>query len=275
MTVFRTVAASRGAAWIADGVAGLRRQPGAYVGACLLVGFASALPLLGMFVGLLMPVFYGGLLSLLRVRAEGGTGRAGQVFDGFTAPGALARLLPIVSFNVLFALLAVAVISLAAGPTLLAVAEAAQGGGQPSPALVMELLRKLAPPLLALAPVGIFVGWMQMLAIPRAMLDGVPGGRALREAAAAAWANFAAFAVNLLCLLAVLFGLVLVLAVPMIIVGVVQRAAPGLGLLLQLPLTAALTALVQGLYGAMMFQAARDVFPVAEAPPPVLDAIEA
>jgi hypothetical protein len=275
MTEFRPVGAARGAAGIPDGVAGLRRQPGAYLGACLFVGVASVLPLLGMFAGLLMPVFYGGLLSLLRVRAEGGTGRAGQVFDGFTVPGALGRLLPIVSFNVLFALLAVAVVSIAAGPTLAAVAASAQGGGQPSPALVMELLGKLAMPLLLLAPVGIFVGWMQMLAIPRAMLDGVPGGRALREAAAAAWANFAAFAVNLLCLLVVMFALVLVLAVPMIVVGVVQRAAPALGMLLQLPLMAVLTALVQGLYGAMMFQAARDVFPVAEAAPPLPAAIEA
>lgn len=275
MTAHRLVAATRGAAWIADGVAGLRRQPGAYVGACLLVGFASTLPLLGMLAGLLMPVFYAGLLSLLRTRAEGGSGRAGQVFDGFTVPGALARLLPIVSFNVLFALLALAVISIAAGPTLVAVAESAQGGGQPSPALVMELLGKLALPLLALAPVGIFVGWMQMLAIPRAMLDGVPGGRALREAAAAAWANLGAFAVNLACLFAVLVALVLVLAVPMIIVGVVQRAAPGLGMLLQVPLMAALTAVVQGLYGTMMFQAARDVFPGTEAAPPARDAIEA
>jgi hypothetical protein len=272
---FRTVAATRGAAWIADGVAGLRRQPGAYLGACLFVGVASVLPLLGMFVGLLMPVFYGGLLSVLRTRAEGGSGRAGQAFDGFTVPGAFGRLLPIVSFNVLFALLAVTVISIAAGPSLVAVAESTRGGGQPSPAQVAELLGKLAMPLLAIAPVGIFVGWMQMLAIPRAMLDGVPGGKALREAAAAVWANFGAFLVNLLCLFAVMLGLVLVLAVPMIVVGVVQRAAPGLGMLLMSALMAALTAVVQGLYGAMMFQAARDLFPVAEAPPPMLDAIEA
>jgi hypothetical protein len=275
MTTFRTVAASRGAAWIVEGVAGLRREPGAYVGACLVLGFASTLPVLGLLAGLMMPVFYAGLLSLLRTRAEGGRGRAAQVFDGFTVPGALPRLLPIVSFNVLFALLAVAVISMAAGPSLAAVAETAQAGGQPSPAQVMELLGKLAMPLLILAPVGIFVGWMQMLAIPRAMLDGVPGGSALREAAAAVWANFGAFLVNLACLLAVGLGLVLVLAVPMIVVGVVQRAAPGLGMLLQVPLMAALTAAVQGLYGAMMFRAARDLFPVAEAPPPLLDAIEA
>jgi hypothetical protein len=275
MPAHRIVAAARGAAWIVDGIAGLRRQPGAYLGACLFVGFANVLPLLGMLAGLLMPVFYAGLLSLLRTRAEGGSGRAAQAFDGFTVPGALGRLLPIVSFNVLFALLAVAVISMAAGPALVAIAESTRGGGQPSPAQVTELLGKLAMPLLAIAPVGIFVGWMQMLAIPRAMLDGVPGGQALREAAAAVWANIGAFLINLLCLFAVMLGLVLVLAVPMIVVGLVQRAAPGLGMLLQLPLMAGLTAVVQGMYGVMRFQAARDLFPVAEAAPPVLDAIEA
>jgi hypothetical protein len=68
---------------------------------------------------------------------------------------------------------------------------------------------------------------------------------------------------------------VLVLAVPMIVVGVVQRAAPALGMLLQLPLMAVLTAMEQGLNGAMKFQAARDVFPVAEAAPPLPAAIEA
>ena len=63
----RKVAAGRGAGWITDGLAVFSRQPGPYVQACLLIGLISSLPLVGLLFGLLMPVLYAGLLSLLQI----------------------------------------------------------------------------------------------------------------------------------------------------------------------------------------------------------------
>ncbi|MGH8028347.1 MAG: hypothetical protein ACREO3_00280 [Arenimonas sp.] len=276
MSAYRTVPATRGAAWIVDAVAGLRRAPGAYLGACVFVALLISMPVFGAVLGVLLPVFHGGLLSLLRTRAEGGTGRANQAFAGFTEPGAMRRLWPIVLFKLAFALLVGAVVWTTAGASLVALAEATQAGAQPTPAQVAALLGQLLPPLLWLSPLGLFVSWMLMLAIPRAMLGGVPGGVALREAAGAVWANLGAFLVNLACLLALGFALALVLVVPLAIVGALQATAPGMGMLLQVLMVTGVTAAVLALDAAMTFQCAREVFVVTDAaPPPSADVIEA
>jgi hypothetical protein len=274
MPAFRTVPASRGAAWLVEGLLALRRTPGPFLAACALVALLRSLPLLGVFLGMLMPVFYAGLVSLLRARAEGGAGRALQAYDGFTAPGAFARLLPIASFNVLFVMAVAAVLVFAAGDAFTAVLETARGGGQPQKAEVAALLGKLAAPALALAPVAVFVAWVQMLAIPRAMLHGVPGGTALREAAAAVWANLGAFLVNLACLTALLFGVLLGSALTLLVVAVLTAVLPALAGFVQLAVVIALTAVFHAVYAAVMYQAVGEVFGDDAGPPPV-DAIEA
>ena len=128
MPSYRTLPAARGAAWIVDGLNGLRREPGAFLGACVYVALLISMPVFGAFLSVLMPVFHGGLLSLLRTRAAGGSGRAVQAFDGFVVPGAMGRLFPIVLFKVAFAVLAGTVVWIAAGPTLVALAEATKAG---------------------------------------------------------------------------------------------------------------------------------------------------
>jgi hypothetical protein len=272
---FRRVSAGRGAAWITDAVLGLRRAPGAYLGACLLVAVARSVPLVGVIVGMLMPVFYGGLVSLLRTRAEGGNGRVFQAYDGFAAPGAFARLLPIASFNILFLLGVAALFTAVAGTEFKAVMDSAGTGGEPQPAQVAALMAKLATPMLALLPIAASVGWLMMLAIPRAMLDNVPGTLALREAAAAVWANLGAFVVNLAGLVA-LFGAGLVAsAFALVLVTAMAAAVPALAGLLKILAVFAMIAAFQAVYAAVMFQAAREIFIGADAPPPALDAIEA
>ncbi|HEX5010906.1 MAG TPA: hypothetical protein VFY71_10935, partial [Planctomycetota bacterium] len=197
MAEHRTVPAGRGLAWITDAFAVLRRGHGTYLGACLFAGLLASMPLIGLLPSAAMPVLQAGLLSLLRTCAGGGRGRAGQLFDGFTQPGAFVRLLPIALFNLGFVLALFAVLGIAAGPELDALAREAQAGGKPDPGHVLAVFRRMVPPALAMMPLAAFVNWMLMLAIPRAMLDGVPGGVALREAAGAVWANLGAFVANL------------------------------------------------------------------------------
>jgi hypothetical protein len=279
MPTFRTVPATRGAAWLAEGLLALRRTPGAFLTACALVALLRSLPLLGVFLGMLMPVFYAGLVSLLRTRAQGGSGRAAQAYDGFVAPGAFARLLPVASFNVLFVMAVAAVLVYVAGDAFSAVLETARAGGQPRKEEVAALLARMAPAALAIAPVAVFVAWVQMLAIPRAMLYGVPGGAALREAAAAVWANLGAFVVNLVCLAALLFAVLLGAALALVVVGLVMTLVPALAGLLQLAVVIALTAVFHAIYATVMYQAVGEVFGEVvgdeAGPPPPPDAIEA
>ena len=277
MAEHRAVEASRGAAWITQALASLRNDPAGYFGACLWVGLLSSLPLVSLLIGLVMPVFHAGLLSALRTRAEGGRAHPRQAFDGFAQPGALGRLLPIVAFNFVVAAVVVGVLLTAAWPALADLARAAQGGAQPPPELALAVLQRLLLPALVVVPLSIYVGWVLMLAIPRAMLDGVPGGLALRQASSAIGANLGAFAVNLLCLTALLVALTVLLAIPVLALAVVKAAAPTLAALLQVPVMAVFTGAVLALYCAMMFEAARDLFPtaLAAAPPPPVGQIEA
>jgi hypothetical protein len=274
MSGYRTVAAARGLAWITEGLGALRRDPAPYAGACVLVGLLTSMPLVGSVLGLLMPVFYAGLLALLRTRSEGGRGQVAQAFDGFKQPGAMARLMPIVAFNLAFALAAVAVLAVAAGPDLVAIAQEAEAGGKPDPQRVLALVGRLVLPALALMPVAAYVGWMQMLAIPRAMLDGIAGVAALREAAGAVWVNLGAFVLNLLGMMGLMFALVMVLMVPLALVGAMQPVAPALAFALQVPLLAVFTGAIVGIYSVLMFQASREIFGVSKASPPTIDAIE-
>jgi len=275
MPAYRTVPAARGVAWIVEGLLGLRRAPGAFLLACALVAMLRSLPILGVLLGLLMPVFYAGLVSLLRTRAEGGTGRAGQAYDGFVLPGAFARLLPVVSFNVLFVLVVAAVLAFAAGDAFARVLEPVRNQAEPTPRQVATLLGQLALPALAITPMALYVAWVQLLAIPRAMLHGVPGGVALREAAAAVWVNLGAFVLNLVCLTALLFGVLLAAALSMVLVAMFMAIVPALAGLVQFAVVIALTGVFHAVYAAVMFQAAGEVFGETAGPPPPVDVLEA
>jgi hypothetical protein len=115
---------------------------------------------------------------------------------------------------------------------------------------------------------------VQLLAIPRAMLHGVPGGVALREAAAAVWVNLGAFVVNLVCLTALLFGVLLAAALSLVLLALLTALVPALGDLVKFAVVIALTAAFHAVYAAVMFQAAAEVFGEAASPPPV-DVLEA
>jgi hypothetical protein len=254
------VPASRGLAWLVDGLGALRQRPGPYFGACFLVGLLVTMPVAGLVFGLMMPIFSAGLVSLLRTRAQGSAGLAGQAFDGFREPGAVARLLPLVMFNIAWLATVIGVLVVVAGPQLVVLGEAVQAGKEPTPEQSVAVVSALALPLLVLAPVAFFVNWVMLLAVPRAMLDRVPGAQALAEAAAGVWRNLGAFVLNALGTMAVMAGLVAVLLVPLLVVTAVREVAPALGLLLQVPLAATIAGSVQGLTATQMYRASREIF---------------
>lgn len=270
---FRKLSASRGAGWIVDGFAVFRAQPKPFLTICLAVGLLMALPVFGFFASLMGVVFYGGLVSALHTQARGGTPQLPQAFDGFNQPGALPRLLVILALNLALGLLAVLVLALTIGPDLVAIVQQA-GGRDPDPQLLMPLFPKIAKSLLLLLPLGIVVGWVTMLAVPRAMLDGVSGGRAIADAFAAMLGNLGAMFVNLLCLLVAMTALLLVLFVPLLVVEAINAQHRFLGMLLQIPLTAAMTGAIYGLYTSMMYQAWREIFADGATPPPAPGQIE-
>ena len=268
----RKVAASRGAGWITDGIAVFSRQPGAYIQACLFIGVISSLPLVGVLFGLAMPIFYGGLLSLLRRQATGGIATPGQAFDGFKQPGALARLLPIVLINIAVAIAIIVLVAVVLGTAIYQLIQSGQSL-EANPEILLALLPKFAVLLAILLPVGIALGWIMLLAIPHAMLDEVPGMVALGEAWTAVRGNLLPLFVNLLCLMLVMFVAVLIMILPFAAIGVLQQHSPALGLLLQVPVMAIFTSVILVIYCAVMYQAWAEIFGPESAATPANDQV--
>jgi hypothetical protein len=274
MTI-RKLDAGRGAGWITDGLAVFKSNPGTYLTACVLVGLISSLPLVGIFFGLLMPVMYGGLLSLLHHQARGEPTATGQMFDGFQQPGAMTRLLPIVLLNLVFAFVVVIVLAVTIGMALFQLIRASEAHQQPDPQMLLALLPKFAVLMLILLPFAVLFGWVMLLAIPRAMLGNVPGMTAVREALSAVKSNFLPLLVNLLCMSLLMFVIILIMMIPFMLLGAVQRQSFFLGMLIQIPVMAVFTGGILALYCAVMYQAWREVFGEETTPPPPPAAFEA
>ena len=280
MTI-RRLDAGRGAGWITDGLAVFKDQPAPYLTACLLVGLISSLPLVGLFFSVLMPVMYGGLLSLLRHQSRGEPTATGQIFDGFQQPGAFARLLPIVLLNLAVGMVIVIIFAVTIGVALYPMIRDGQlqQGSDPKAvmAMVMTVLPKFALLFLILLPIGMFYSWVMMLATPRAMLGNVPGMTAIREAVSAVLANILPLLVNMLCLMLLMFVVLLIMMIPFMLLNVVQQHSMFLGMLIRIPVMGVFTGGILALNCAIMFQAWREVFGEdADAlPPPPPAAFEA
>lgn len=254
----RKIAAARGAAWITEGLAIFKDNPKPYLSVCLLMGLLSSLPFVSLGIGLFNAVFYAGLISALHRQAQGGTPQIAQIFDGFTRPGAFARVIMIALLNIAMAVFALIVLAIAIGPALIEMIR--QGNTQPDETMVLALLPRMGVALLVLLPLGIFVSWVSMLAVPRAMLDEVPGTQAIREAMSVIFANLGALLVNLLCLFAIMLVLVALLMIPMFLLGLFSLKYPLLSGVLQVPVMTVFGGAVFALYSSIMYQAWRDIY---------------
>jgi hypothetical protein len=280
--IVRKVAAARGIAWVLEGLAAFRARPMPYLQLCLWLGLLVAMPVLSVFVALAIVFFQAGLVSGLR---HGEAMRLSHLLDGFRAPGAFARLLPIAALKIAFAFVVLMVIGSAIGPALLDQMQAtAQAGAPPAitPAQAAQIAPRLLGALLLIAPLAIVVNWVVLLAVPQAMLGGVPGLAAIGRALAAIWSNLGAMLANLALTIALLAGIGLLLAIP----AAMLLAAAGAGVfagLLQALLIIGLSALTFGLDGLVMAGAWRDLFAPrgdpadrgAGGPPPLVTQIEA
>lgn len=269
----RKVEAGRGAGWIVDGLGRLNRHGGVFAGIGLLLGAMSALPgfaqLLGPLAGalielalalvfaLLGPVFHAGMVSAFDISHRGGVPGVGQLFDGFRRPGALARLAPVVLVLLMVMIGALVVVLISMGPTLFGMME---DGGEPKPDQILALLLPLGLMFVVLFPLAVLFGWMVFLAIPRAMLGGVPGFTALRESLGAIGANIGAFIINFLCWIA----LMMVMLLPMMLVTMVFAAVfSGNGtmqMLSQMIVSALFGAVYAVAYTASMYQAWLEIY---------------
>lgn len=253
------VSAGRGAAWINESIGLLKSGGRAIWVPALLVGILSSIPYLGAVLGLVMIIFYGGLV-LCFDKPNGGY----TAFSGFT-DGGFGRLFPLIALNIGLAILAL----LALWPSMQPVVEASMNGLTPTEDEALAMLSSLAKHLLWLIPVGIFLSWITQFAVPLASLKRLSGGEAIKLALSAISANLPALIVNFFCLMAIVVLTVIVLMIPIALISAAFSSNPMLSNLLIIPLTAVLTAIILALMCGNMLYAYRDVFgedaePVAE-----------
>ncbi len=83
----RKLAADRGTTWLTGGFKMVFAQVGPWLLLTLVLGVIfivlGLIPIVGLVVNLLMPVFIGGMLIAARRQAEGGTVEIGDIFGGF------------------------------------------------------------------------------------------------------------------------------------------------------------------------------------------------
>ncbi len=262
-TTPRKVAASRGFAWVLEGLAGVRAQPLPYLQLCLWFGLLAAMPVVNIVFAFFGGVFLqAGLVSALQSQARGDGMRLSQLFDGLRQPGALLRLLPIAAVKIGFGLVVLTMLSDAIGPDLIKLVEA----GPPvtlDPAqrrIVEDAAVRILRAGLLLAPLGVIVNWLVLLSVPQAMLSETGGVAALGRAISAIFANLGAMLTNLLLSVAVMAAIAVMTMIPLAILLALVGPSSVLATLLQAALVIGLGALSFGLDGVVMWRAWRDVF---------------
>ena len=277
----RKVEVGRGAGWIVDGLGRLSRHGGVFASLGLLLGLLNALPafapLLGLLVGalvqmvlalviaLLAPVFHAGLVSAFDSSERGEAPALSQLFDGFSRPGALGRLTPLLLVLLLAFVFAIVVVLIAMGPALLGMME---GGGEPTPEQLLGLFLPMGLVFLLLFPLSVLLGWMMFLAVPRAMLGGVSGFTALRESLGAIGTNIGAFIINFLCWIALMMVMMLPLMLVSVLMGALFAGNGLMTMLSQVVVSTLFGAVYAVVFTASMYQAWREIYaPASDAEP--------
>jgi len=244
------VSAGRGAAWVNESMGLLKSGGKAVWVPALLIGILSSLPYLGAVLGLVMILFYAGLV-LCFDNPNGGY----SVFSGFS-DGGIGRLLPLIALNIGLAVIALLVL----WPSMQPMVEAAMTGVTPGEDEALAMLSSLAKHMLWLIPLGIFLSWITQFAVPLASLKRVSGGEAITLALRAIGANIPALIINFLCLMAVVILTGIVLMIPITLVSAAFAGSPMLANVLVIPLTALLSAVIIALMCGNMLYAYREVF---------------
>ena len=212
------------------------------------------LPVLNFFVAILITVFYGGIISALHKKMTGQPVWLGDFFDGFKSIPRFLGLFMVGFPTFLFAILTSSVLFNALGPD--AAKTLFQTGQPPSPELLQTVLPVLLEVIFKLLPLGVVIGWIVFLAIPRVVLDKRLGLLALFDAVRAMFSNLGA-------LLLFSAGIFIVFIVACFILNILLVLIAGAGALagiLQIFLMVMISTLGWSLYLNAMYIAWRDIF---------------
>lgn len=217
---FRTVAAGRGAAWLAEGFGLFRQAPLLWIGMLLLwlVGMAvvSALPVLGgLAVNLSSAIVLGGLLLGAREQAEGRPLQLDTLWAGFRPP----QMQPLLLLGVAYLVIGVAIILLAVVLVLVLVGKSGLSGNL----MNLEFGRGVAVAALLLLPVIVLASLAVWLAPALVVFRQARVVDALKLSFGAGLANLGALTVYGLLTIGIVlaamvpFGLGLLVALPVLV----------------------------------------------------------
>lgn len=251
----RKIPALRGLYWCLEAWRNLRASPQPIFSMAMWLSLGMLLPGPNVFMAILITVFYGGMISSLHKKHRGEQTGLGSFFDGFRSLSRFLSLFTTGLPTVLFAIFSGTVLMNALGPDLIkSLSEATQ---PPSNELVEAVGPMLLEVMFKLLPVGIVVGWLVFLAVPRSMLDKRLGLLALFDAARAIFSNLGALLLFSGCIFAAILLISFVLAIPLALIAGVGGA---LASLLQTFVLVFISTFGWALYLNAMYIAWRDIF---------------
>jgi hypothetical protein len=265
----RKIPALRGLYWCLEAWRNLRASPQPILSMAMWISLGALLPGLNVFMVILITVFYGGVISMLHKKHAGEQVSLSDFFNGFKSLTRFLSLFMVGLPTVLFTLFCGTVLMNALGSeTVQSLSQATQ---PPSKELVETVGPVLFEVMLKLLPVGMVVGWIVFLAVPRSMLDKRLGLLALFDAVKAIFTNLGAL---LLFSLGIFLGVILIsfiLAIPLAFIAGIGGAVASV---LQTLVLVFISTLGWALYLNAMYIAWRDIFmgdaiaPPTDNPPP-------
>ncbi len=266
----RKIPASRGLYWCVEAWRNFKASPQPVLSMAMWLSLGIFLPVLNFFMVILITVFYGGVISTLHKKALGEKVSIGDFFNGFKTLPRFLGLFMVGFPTVLFAFFSSTVLFNALGPEA-AKALTATAGQPPSKELINAIAPVLLDVMVKLLPIGVVIGWIIFLAVPRVMLDKRLGLLALWDAARAIFSNLGAMLLFTAGIMLAAFLASFALAIPLAFIA----SAGALAGMLQTFAIVFICTLGWALYLNAMYIAWRDIFmsdvvatPTENPPPP-------
>lgn len=252
----RKIPAVRGLYWCVEAWRQLKASPQPVFSMAMWLSLGIFLPVLNFFVVILLTVFYGGMISTLHKKTLGEKVWLGDFFNGFKSLPSFLGLFMVGFPTVLFAIFSSSVLINAIGPEL--AKTLAQTGQPPSKEMIEAIAPVLIAVILKLLPLGIMIGWVVFLAVPRVILDKRLGLLALWDAVRAIFTNLPAMLLFSLGIIVVAVLASFILAIPLALIA----STGALAGILQTFLLVFVSTLGWALYLNAMYLAWRDMFMV-------------
>jgi hypothetical protein len=250
----RKIPAIRGLFWCLEAWRNLRASPQPIVSMAMWLSIGMLLPGLNIFMLVLGTVFYGGVISTLHKRQLGEKVWLGDFFNGFKSLPRFLSLFTAGLPTLLFAIFSSLVLYKALGADMLE--SLTQATQPPSQKAAEALVPLLADIIVKLLPIGIVLGWVVFLAVPRSMLDRRIGLLALWDAVRAIFTNLGALLLFSLAIFTVIVAASFLLAIPLALIATAGQLAG----IMQTFVLVFLSTLGMALYLNAMYIAWRDIF---------------